>query len=194
MALTQDGKQKLANKIQGILRESAAKVSAKSIDVILENTPKEIPGRMQAAWLNALQKLDIFQVGADQYAAPVISKHLSEAAQEFDNSWKYGFSDTFDQPLRIIVKLLNVLEFASTVEYGGPIEVGVFGNVGPKEEKAFPGQLDSPRKSSGRGMLRWIDESGTEHMQSQDREMTGSNSIAKSIPAIRAYAKTLGFQ
>ena len=176
-------------------QEAMVFIAGRAINEILNATPAETPGRMQAAWIDAFRKLGDF--GAAKEHAKALSHieglHKREAADENDKSWTHGRAAVGGGKKHITATLTNTLDFASTVEHGGVIEVGVDGNVGPKLSKTFPGQLNSPRKSDGHGFLRWIDENGSVHVETR-RNMTGSNSIRKAIPKARKAAKRFGFK
>lgn len=174
--------------------DSVGPVMAAGLDKVLRETPIEVPGRMHAAWIAAAQDL-ISKLPSPKGRAPlerVIAKHQSDAAEKFDLSWQHGHAEVNMTGGTINVKLINTLSFASIMEHGGVLTVGVDGATGTKMSKTFPGQLGGQRSVVGSGMLRWVDKAGNERM-SKTRNMPGTHSIIKARAPMIRKAKVLGF-
>ena len=199
VTVTKSGQKKLKDALKEHVIDTLALLASVGVKTILDNTPKEEPGRMQAAWLAALDKLNDMPTKNTSLFGAVEALHKSNAAEEGDKSWQHGEGEfnqmSFDGKTRLKMSatLRNTLPFASIVESGGTINVDAGGNRGPTLAKIFPGQLDSPRSAVGIGFLKWIDESGGIHIE-RTRSMTGANAIPKAITQIKKVAKKHGFK
>lgn len=177
--------------------ETAARVSAFFMDGILEATPMEVPGRMQATWIaatgevvEAFALMDVKARSLD-FAA---SSRLNEAAPKSDGAWDAEYSagsGVSNSSSQTTVSFWNRLPFASEMEYGGTLEPITPG--GRKKNKSFPGPLLGERTGDGIGMLVWVDSSGAEH-KSRTRSLPGTNSIQKGVARVKKNRKKLGIE
>jgi len=172
-----------------------ARASAIMMDEILDSTPKEVPGRMQATWIGGIEKVvELFDInGINARSLDFVgASNLSNAAPRDDGAWDadfFGESDITGTLTSSTVTFQNALPFADEMEFGGtltPIAPG-----GRKRQRVFPGALLSERGSSGTGMLRWVDSSGVERM-ALSRQLPGTNSIEKGFAAVKRNKKRLG--
>lgn len=172
-----------------------ARASAIMMDEILDSTPTEVPGRMQATWIGGIEKVvDLFDInGVNARSLDAVgAANLSKAAPRDDGAWDadfFGESDIFGTSTSDTVVFQNALPFADDMEFGGTLEK--IGSGETKAGKSFPGNFLAPRESGGIGTLVWVDESGVER-RAQTRPLPGTNSIEKGFAAVKRNKKRLG--
>lgn len=170
-------RQSVAGRLVGVL-----------VDSVLFNTPVE-DGHAHTAWIKAAEQAN--KELESQDVARAVSNHSHEASGD-PNAQIAGFGAVVHAPHETNVVLKNKLGFVRTMERGGTLKT-----IAPHGRKAggmqTRGVLFAPRLAEGRGLLRWVDQSGNVRF-ARTRQFTAGRYVRTAVNTTSFVARRNGMK